>query len=332
MITPTPPSPADASDPIDPDVRLLDSSKVDAFRAMTYDAYKRLLSLETQERSPGEGDHRLIEPLALGAYVDGRPAGLLVAEWPASEPTAAEKSAFGDAVPRVLSIYVSAPARRRGVAGALLDALETEVARRGGGILEAVYTTGKPPIEWLERLFAGRGWTAPEGKSLLVRFTPAAAFASRLLLEKRVARQREGLEISPFSELTAEDHETIRRSDAEKQWIVPFLAPWRYDLQNADPSSVVARHHGDVVGWVITHRPERHVVRFTCSFMRRDLAREGRIVPLYEAVLKQVRGDCRECSFTTPFEYPRMIAFIRRHLAPISHVVAETRLVKREVP
>ncbi|MEO1370096.1 MAG: hypothetical protein AAFX50_23180, partial [Acidobacteriota bacterium] len=62
-----------------------------------------------------------------------------------------------------------------------------------------------------------------------------------------------------------------------------------------------------------------------------DLASEGRIVPLYGAVLESVRGRCRECSFTTPFDYPRMIAFIRRHLAPISHVVAETRRVERVV-
>lgn len=302
-----------------------------AFKNMTYEAYRRLLSLEIQPRSPAEGDHRPVEPIVLAARIGGRPAGLLVGEWPASEPAATEKSTFGDAVPRVLSIYVSAADRRRGVGGALLAAFEADVARRGGGIAEAVYTTGKPPIEWLEKIFARQNWTPPAGRSLLVRFTPQAAFASDLLRERRLAMQREGLEIVPWSELGDGGLETLRRSDQDGPWIAPFLAPWRYDLEGCDPSSVFARRDGRVVGWVITHRPDPHTVRFTCSFMHPDLAPEGRIVALYEAVLKKVRGNCRECSFTTPFDYPAMIKFIRRRLAPISHVVAETRIVTRSI-
>ncbi|MCG8455684.1 MAG: hypothetical protein MI919_05335, partial [Holophagales bacterium] len=185
--------------------------------------------------------------------------------------------------------------------------------------------------EWLERIFARRGWTPPVARSLLVRFTPRAAFESDLLLERRLRVQRRGLEIAPWSELGVGERAELVRSQEEEPWIAPLLVPWRYDRHGFDPSSVFARYRGRVVGWVITHRPEPEVLRLTCSFMRPDLARRGRILPLYDAVLKQARNSCRECSFITPFDYPPMIHFIRRRLVPISHTVAETREVTRQI-
>ena len=46
-------------------------------------------------------------------------------------------------------------------------------------------------------------------------------------------------------------------------------------------SSLGLRYRGEVVGWVINHRMDERTVRFTCSFMRRDLARRAAILALY---------------------------------------------------
>ncbi|MEM9557810.1 MAG: GNAT family N-acetyltransferase [Acidobacteriota bacterium] len=328
---------------------------VTPFRAMTFPAYTRLLALEPMARDPAAGDQRTIAPIALVARIGDAPAGLVLAEWPASRPTTAEVAQFGPAVPRLLSLYVARAHRRRGVGGALVAALEDEVAHRGGGSLEAVYTAsvgaasvckapvgtaffdttsapaGGAPSDWLERIFARRGWTPPAARSLLVRFTPRAAFCSDLLLERRLRAQRRGLEIVRWSEIGADEKAALRASHEQNPWIEPLLVPWRFDRDGFDPSSVAARWRGRIVGWVITHRPTPDIVRFTCSFMHPSLSRRGRIVPLYDAVLRDVHGTCRECSFITPFDYAPMVQFIRRRLAPIASFLGETRVVRRQV-
>ncbi|MEM6793020.1 MAG: GNAT family N-acetyltransferase [Acidobacteriota bacterium] len=312
-------------------IAALTAAETGDFAAMTFGAYLRYLSLQEQERSPAEGDHRLVQPVVLGARVEGQPVGLAVAEWPVSPSSPAEIEQFGEAAARLISLFVSASARRRGIACALLEAVEEEIARRGGGTLEAVYTTGKPAIAWLEKVFARRRWTSPEGRSLLVRFTPAAPYASGHLREDRLARLRRGLEFAPFSSVDAGELEELRAAQKSDPWIPPLLAPWRYDLEGADPSSLAVRSGGQLVGWAITHRPTPGLLRFTCAYLRRDLAASGRLLAIQDAVLQRVRGTCEECSFTTSFAYPPMIRFIRRRFAPFSHVVAETRIVRRTV-
>ena len=91
-------------------------------------------------------------------------------------------------------------------------------------------------------------------------------------------------------------------------------------------SSVGLRYRGEVVGWVINHRMDERTVRFTCSFMRGDLSRRARILPLYSESIRRLAGvRCELCTMVTPTRYPEMIAFIRRHCQPYVHFTGETR-------
>ena len=300
-------------------------------RQMTFPIYRHLLSLESDARHPKQGDRRRIEPLAIGAWCSGEPAGMILAELPVEGAPASAAPGLDEAEPdehgaRVLSVYVKPSSRRQGIASSLFDALERQVRELGYPDLQAVYTTGKPAIVHLERLFARRGWSRPSPRTLSVRFTPEAALASDLLAARRLRFLQPDLEIFPWSELSPQEEQELRRSQEESPWIAPLLVPWRFDRHGFDPSSAGARYRGRVVGWVITHRAAFDVVRFTCSFMREDLRRCGHSLPLYAAVLEGLRrSPCRFCSFVTPFSYPSMVKFIRRRLTPISDFVGETR-------
>ena len=82
-------------------------------------------------------------------------------------------------------------------------------------------------------------------------------------------------------------------------------------------SSVGLRYRGEVVGWVINHQIDPRTVRFTCSFMRKDLSRRARIVPLYSEALRRLsEAGCEFCTFITPTVYAGMVEFIRRHGSP----------------
>jgi len=285
--------------------------------AMTFPVYRPLLDLEPASRHPEQGDPRRIQPLGFVARVGARPVGLVLGELPLG----------ADGTPEMLSLFVIPELRRNGIGRALVAALEAGVARRGFDGIAAVYTAGKPGIAGLERILWRRQWLAPETRTISVRFPPAAALASELFAERRMAALAAGLELFAWRELGAEEKAAIRAGDERHPWITPALAFWRFEGAGFDPdSSVGARLHGEVVAWVLNHRVAPGVVRFTCSFMRKDISRRGRIIPLYrESLRRLVASGCHQATFVTPVVYPNMIRFIQRWLVPIADFVGETR-------
>jgi GNAT superfamily N-acetyltransferase len=297
--------------------RLLEPPGAD-LEAMTFPAFAPLLSLAPQPIYPEQGDPVVVEPQLYLATEGGREVGLALAARPLAPVGAGAQ---------LLSLFVAKESRRRGVGAALVAAAEAGAAASGAASLETVYTTGKASIPYLEKILAGRRWSPPQGRTLSVRFAPAAGIASDLLEPRRLRHQARGLDIRPWCEIPQAEKDQLQRSfeAGQERWIAPLLAPWRFDVHGYDGSSLGARFQGKLAGWVITHRVSAETVRLTCSFMHPELSRYGKILPLYGGVLEQLRPRCRWCSFVTPFSYPSMIAFIRRRLAPISEFVGETR-------
>lgn len=283
---------------------------------MTFPAYRHFLALQPAPRHADEGDARVVEPLVLAAWRGGVPVGLAVAELPVGDTFA----------PELLSLYVRADARDRGIATRLIAALEAAVRARGFDRLEAVYMTGAPGIDALERVWQKNDWEPPAARTVSVRFTPDQLASMPWF--GRVRLPEPAFSMFPWTALTREDKQEMARSHLETPWMAAGLEPWRHDHHGFDPvSSIGLRYHGRVVGWFITHRLAPDFVRFTCSFMRVDLSRRGRSLALYtESVRRlQAEGRVRMCSMITPVRFTSMVAFIREHIAPWATSVGETR-------
>jgi GNAT superfamily N-acetyltransferase len=290
---------------------------------MTFPAYRHLLTLSVQSRHPQLADERRVRPFGFCFWRGDQPVAVALAEVPA---------VAGDRQPpQLLSVFVETAERHQGLARALVARVEGEVRSAGFRELVAVYTSGTPPVEWMERVFASRGWEAPTPQSLSVRFEPARALESPAFAPERLRSYGAGLEIVPWSEISAEEVAEIRRSDSEQRWVEHALNPWQFESRSLDSSSVGARCEGRVVGWVLNHRILSDVVRWSVAYVRPDLSRRARAVPLFHASLERIveRGDCRFCSFITPFSYPHMIRLIRRWIAPVSFFVEESRRIRR---
>jgi len=284
------------------------------FGAMTFPAYRHLLSLQAARRHEEDSTGPPVQPLALTASVRGQVAGLALAELPL----------VVGGVPGLLSLYVAPQLRNVGVGSALLGALEDEVVRRGFGRLETVYMTGKASIPAFERVLAKRGWDVPVTRTISVRFTVEEI--DRLPWINRY-RLPQGFAIFPWAELTDADRDALRRSQAAGAWIASDLQPWDHDYYGFEPeTSLGLRGPDGVVGWVINHAISETTVRFTCSYIRKDLGRRGRIVPVYSESLTRARHSrFRDCTFVAPVSHPTMVHFVHKWMEPWVSFVGETR-------
>jgi GNAT superfamily N-acetyltransferase len=294
----------------------------EAFRAMTFPAYRHLLALQPAPRHPEDGDTRLVQPLGLAAWRNGRPIGMVLTELP-----------IADALPpEVLSLFVHPEARNHGVATALVSQLESTLHARGFSSVQAVYMTGSSSVEPLERVWAKRAWDTPATRSVTVRFTPEQAAGMPWF--GRVRLPASDFQIFPWAELTREDKREIATSQQASSWIPTELEPWRHDHQGFDSvSSVGLRFRGHVVGWVINHRLAPNLVRFTCSYMREDLSRRARILPLYTSSVRRLLDDggVRMCSMITPMGFGPMVEFVRDHIAAWATFFGETKGTQKGV-
>ncbi len=284
------------------------------FAAMTFPAYRHLLELRPAPRLRDDPRQRPIQPLGLAAFHGELAVGLALAELPLE----------GENVPELLSLFVAPEYRDNGIGTALVSAMSEEIAARRFSHLYATYMTGKPSIAAVERILAKCGFEPPVTRTVTVRFKVQDVAKFPWLDKYRV---RSGGEIFPWTELKPEEREELQRSQAETGWIAKDLQPWDHDALGFEPvTSVGMRLEGKVVGWVINHAISETMLRFTCSYIRKDLGRRGRILPLYSESLRRLpQTQFEECTFVAPIWHPTMAHFVQRWVGPWSSFLAETR-------
>jgi GNAT superfamily N-acetyltransferase len=305
----------------------LDSSMAAACAAMTFPVYRHLLALRPAPRHPEQGDARPVQPIGVAARAEGALVGLALAELPLDGQQPLDES---EKTPEVLSLFVRPEHRNRGIATALLEQLEERVQKQGFPAVKAVYMGNRPGNGALQRVLAKRGWSAPAVRTVTLRFTPQGARKTPWFGRVRLS---DDYEIFPWAELSSAEREDLKRSQTASPWIPEGLEPWRHDHHSFDPvSSLGLRYKGRVVGWVINHRVSAETVRFTCSFVRKDLGRRGRIMPLYTASLERLEeAGCRDCLFITPVEFPTMVDFVKHRCAPWEGSLTETYGVSKRL-
>ena len=300
--------------------RLLDASLANECEPMTFPRFRHLLLLYPSPRYPSEGDSRKVQAVGTVALSGPLVVGLALAAIPVDARDEAE----------LLSVFVSPQWRQHGVATELVRRLEQELGGVGVASIEAVYMTGKPSIAAVERLFARLEWSAPTVRTITVRFTPEEARATPWFGRKLLPR---GAEIFEWARVTADEMERLKISNLASPWIAEGLEPWAHSALGFEPaSSVGLRVGGEIAGWVINHRIWADTVRFTCSFMRPDLARRAAILPLYTASIERVEAaGYRNCTFITPVKYEGMVDFILNRCAKWVNYVGETRRVDKRL-
>lgn len=278
-------------------------SPVDAFRAylyapMTFVSYRSLLFADPARR------------LALGLTHAGEPAGLGLVELDPEGGT------------HLRSLYVADALRGRGLAAALLEALEAAALAAGRAEITAVWMAGQPSTAAVERVLAKRGWEPPAPRMHVLRSNLESIDRARWMTR---ARLDPGFETFLWKDLTAAERAAVERRQ-ETHPVPREVYPFDASPAIEPHTSLGVRYHGEVVGWVVNHRYDAKTVRFTCSYLRDELQGRGRLVAVYAESINRCRPvGITDAIWTVPVEFPRMVAFARRHLIPYATEVSETR-------
>ena len=295
--------------------RCLDPSRLEDCAGMTFPAFRHLLRLAPGPRHLGKSTAPPVQPVAVTATAGDRVVGLALAEMPVDNPKGASE---------LLSVVVTKPLRGQGLGSALLNRLEREMGAAGCRFVGATYMTGTSSYEIVEKMLRSARWQPPSTRMYTLRATAEEAMALPWFKRHRL---REGFSLFPWAELGADELAEMKRSQAESPWIAPDLQPWDHDRDGFEPkTSVGIRYDGRVVGWVINHLIAKDTVRFTCSYLRKDLSRFGRIIPAYiESITRLSQTDMKWLSFTVPVHHKGMAKFVSKRCAPGVSFFAETR-------
>lgn len=250
--------------------------------------------------------------VAVGASDSDQPIGLALAEILPDSKSA-----------EVHSIFVARTHRRKGIGTALLTRLEEDLFLRGCTSAKLIYTIGQPATLALESLLQKRNWTPPQPWAIVCKATT-----------DRIANapwmQKSSLPASytffPWAEITSEERVAIEQQQEAEQWIPPHLIPFNHE-ENLEPlNSLGLRYQGQVVGWLITHRIAPDTIRYSCSFIRQDLQKMGRIVPLYvNAIQRQVKAKIPRGVWDVPLVHPSMVRFVKKYMGPYGTSLEERR-------
>ncbi len=187
--------------PDDLSVRLLDAPEAARFAPLTFPALRGRLGA-------GEPDRNL---LAVGAALPGEPVGLALAE-----------IAPGGASVQLLSLFVAAPYRRRGLGTALLAELEATLAQRGCIRMSAAYRDALPGLTALEGVLRKRCWTPPQPDLHLFTFDRRLLGASWI----QQGTLPGDFILFAWNELTPQERAELKARQGTDGWHEESLSPY----------------------------------------------------------------------------------------------------------
>lgn len=226
----------------------------------------------------------------------------------------------------ILSIFVKEERRNEGIGTRLLEQLECALAERGCEKAHVSFLSGQPGAPAFARLLEKRMWSAPVAHMLICRSGTNMRHAPWL----RFDTVPPPYTITPWAEVTDEEIREIDRTHAEDPWIPAELVPSIQEKDFEPINSLALRRDGTIVGWLICHRIEPDTIRYTTSFVRKDIQSMGRVVPLYaQAVRLQISAGVFKGVWAVPYHHPRMINFAKKHFGPYLEMTEESLIAER---
>ena len=175
-------------------------------------------------------------------------------------------------VPAILhSVAVSRSYRKRGVAKAMVHAMEKRLAAQGCPMLRVEFTAGSFSNA-MNRLLLACGWISPTPYMCIYRTTSAKM--AQIDWVRRLKRPR-NIELGFWGEVSYAELEFIRCQEGKPEGHPIWLSPFFEEDRIIAETSLVARHEGKLVGWGINHESVPGVHRFSRYWVEERFQRNG---------------------------------------------------------
>lgn len=276
--------------------------------------------------------------IALGATVDGEPVGLSL--FKTISETAPEAETQPDEPARLKgawlsSLFVKPEYRNRKIGRALLDATETLLRDRGCPKLSLRYLSSLKTFAF-ERLLVGEEWEkeqvgtacyAPKQKVLAARSPHFLDYMDRM-----AQQLPDDCEIFPWAELTAAERAQLEAKIATNelyQKFTPFIDEHIFEPLNSFGLRQLDRSggreneqdRGQVIGWMVNHRMNPKVIRFSQLFVDPEFQPLSRGLLILARAIELLPDD-QVGSFNFEPTNDKMSKFVQRRLQPY---IAEVR-------
>jgi uncharacterized protein (TIGR03032 family) len=253
------------------------------------------------------------ELFGISATIDSQMIGMVIAEiLPASE-TISSTSA------EILSLFVVPAHRHQGIGTLLVAYLENHLVKQGCTQVGIAYQSSEITTLALEPLLQKCGWLAPQTTFFLGQ-TVTEKIARAPWLQKYPLPEK--FEIFPWSELTAEEKQSILARKEYPEMLSPFKDEARIEPLN----SLGLRYQNEIVGWIVTHRVAEDTIRYSTLFILPKFQRMGRGISLLASAIKrQVSSFVPQYKFAVSRENAPMLQFVRRHLRSYLTYCSESR-------
>ena len=230
-----------------------------------------------------------------------------------------EENTSGQLEADLLSIAIAAKYRGQGIAGKLLENLESRLKGSGVVKLQTTFTSASSAYQQLVRILASRGWDELTPRILFNRGSVQRVFDEAPWLDRIVCPEE--FEVFDWGELTVSERARLE-AGIEGGDIPIELSPfYREDILEL-ANSVGVRFEGRVIGWQVNHPVdgEPGVLRYSRTFVYPEFQRTGRgIILIKESILRHVdRILDKYPNFLSDvaYERPAMVRFYKRHLIP----------------
>ncbi len=156
-------------------------------------------------------------------------------------------------------------------------------------------------------------WDSPKKELMLYKFSPEIFMQMAWCQNMRLPTE---FEIFTWDTLTKQEKQHILNRQEQSDWYPVGLSPLFDNPDFESANSVGLRLHGDVVGWMITHRVHADVIEYSSLFVSPELQNMGRGIHLIvEAVKRQNNLGIERAIFQVQAENSAMLSFVERRMA-----------------
>lgn len=253
--------------------------------------------------------------IALVAFNHNKPVGMIVA------------FAYPAVIQALLaSFYVLPDFRHQGIGKELMQRLLSLLLPLGVKIVELHYDSWELTAPFLEKLLAQTGWLASKLLTRRYYFSPDSFHPS--WFEASYPTLPSNLSLFPWMEATHEEIKAAQQlidSHSKLSEISPFST--RYPLEPLN--SLGLRSTDGLAGWMITHRLEPDLIRYSALYVSPQLRTTGASIALLKESIgrhvsneKKTRGLAEINFYRSPEHW---LKFVGKRLAPFSTHIEEVK-------